>query len=208
MPRFQKRTIAGLGALLLLAAVGLISVGSYYRSTGTSPTGNATEVRLVDLDGQPFDLQKSSTGRLHVVVFVRSDCPVSNRMAPEVRELHKNFQPQGVDFYLIYVDPRESVDTIRAHLREYEYPCVGLRDPDHTLVAATKATITPEAVVFDGNWSQVYRGRINDQFEDFGKSKSAASKHDLRDAIEATLTGQPVAEPVTKAIGCYIDDLK
>ena len=65
-----------------------------------------------------------------------------------------------------------------------------LRDPDHTLVAATKATITPEAVVFDGNWSQVYRGRINDQFEDFGKSKPAASKHDLRDAIEATLAGQ------------------
>jgi cytochrome oxidase Cu insertion factor (SCO1/SenC/PrrC family) len=208
MPQFQKRTIAGLGALLLMAAVGFVSVGSYYRSTGPLSPRKDTEVRLVDLDGKPFDLQKSSTGRVHVVVFIRSDCPVSNRMAPEVRELHTAFQPQGVDFYLIYVDPRETTDAIRAHLQEYEYPCVGLRDPDHTLVAATKATITPEAVVFDDNWSQMYRGRINDQFEDFGKSKPAASKHDLRNAIEATLTGQQVAEPVTKAIGCYIDDLK
>jgi hypothetical protein len=185
-----------------------IGSGGCSRPSDFPSTAKGIEVRLLDLDGKPFDLKKSSTGRLHVVVFIRSDCPISNRMAPEVRKLYKTFQPQGVDFYLIYVDPREMADATRAHLREYEYPCVGLRDPDHTLVAATQATITPEAVVFDGNWSQVYRGRINDQFEDFGKSKPAASKHDLRDAIEATLTSQPVAEPVTKAIGCYIDDLK
>ena len=30
----------------------------------------------------------------------------------------------------------------------------------------------------------------------------------LADAIEATLAGQPVAEPVTKAVGCYIGDLE
>jgi hypothetical protein len=75
-------------------------------------------------------------------------------------------------------------------------------------VAEVGATVTPEAAVFDGNWNIVYRGRINDQFEDFGKSREKPTTHDLRDAIEATLTGRKIAEPNTKAVGCYIDDLK
>jgi hypothetical protein len=162
---------------------------------------------LLDLEGKPFNLRQASRGQVHVVILIRSDCPISNRMAPEVRELCTDFPTEGVDFYLVYVDPREASDAIRAHLQEYGYSCSALRDSDHALVAATKATVTPEAVVFDRNWAITYRGRINDQFEDFGKSREAPTKHDLRDAIAATLAGKPVAEPVTKAVGCYIEDL-
>jgi peroxiredoxin len=172
------------------------------------PSGKEKSSGLLDLDGKPFDLRKASTGRVHVVVFTRSDCPVSNRFAPEVRSLCEKFRPQGVDIYLIYVDPNEKPEAIRDHLREYKYPCPGLRDPKHALVAETKATVTPEAVVFDAKWRVTYRGRINDQYESLGKSRATPTKHDLNDAIEATLAGRPVAEPVTKAVGCYIDDLE
>jgi hypothetical protein len=129
-------------------------------------------------------------------------------MAPEVRELYQEFKPQDVDFYLIYVDPQETVAAIRDHLRDYKYPCTALRDSNHVLAGETGATVTPEAVVFDDQWSVVYRGRINDMYEDFGKSREVPTRRDLRDAIAATLAGKPVAEPETKAIGCYIGDLK
>jgi hypothetical protein len=165
-------------------------------------------MQLLDLHGQPFDLRRASKGRVHVVVFVRSDCPISNRSAPEVRELCTQFKSHGVDFYLIYVDPRETAEAIRTHLHDFEYTCPALRDMKHDLATATAATVTPEAVVFDSNWKVIYRGRINNQFEDFGKSREKATTHELHDAIEATLAGRPVAEPETKAIGCYIDDLK
>jgi hypothetical protein len=125
-----------------------------------------------------------------------------------VRELCKEFQAKGVDFFLIYVDPQETTGAIRDHLREYKYPCAALRDSNHAFAEGTGATVTPEAVVFNDKWSAVYRGRINDMYEDFGKSRSVATKRDLRDAIAATLAGKAVAEPVTKAIGCYISDLK
>jgi peroxiredoxin len=174
----------------------------------SSPASNADAFQLTDIDGKPFDMRRSSTGRVHVAVFVRSDCPISNRSAPEVRELCSTFQPQGVDMYLIYVDPRESAEAIHNHIREYEYTCPALRDSKHALATATEASVTPEAVVFDKDWKIVYRGRINNQFEDFGKSRENPTTHDLRDAIDATLAGRSVAEPVTKAIGCYIDDLK
>ena len=58
------------------------------------------------------------------------------------------------------------------------------------------------------NWKIAYRGRIDNWYSELGKSRSAATTHDLADAIEATLAGRPVAEPVTKAVGCYIEDLK
>jgi hypothetical protein len=216
MRRFETRAATALGATLVLAITSLVGLSGCSRggtaAADTMPTKMSSSenvaVHLLDLDDEPFDLHQSSKGRVHVVVFVRSDCPISNRMAPEVRELCASFQPQGVEFYLIYVDRREKPEAIRAHLHEYGYPCLALRDPDHTLVAETEATVTPEAVVFGSDWSIAYRGRINDQFEDFGKSREVPTKHDLRDAIAATLAGQPVAEPVTKAIGCYIDDLK
>ncbi len=122
--------------------------------------------------------------------------------------MYESLHAKGVDFYLVYVDPDEKPEAIREHLREFKYPCPGIRDPHHTLVAQTGATITPEAVVFNRDWKVTYRGRVNDLYVDLGTPRPAATKHDLQDAIIATLAGVPVAEPVTKAIGCYIGDLK
>jgi peroxiredoxin len=168
----------------------------------------ADDPYLLDLDGKYIDLANWNTGRIVVAIFTRSDCPISNRYAPDIRQLYENFHPLGVEFYLIYVDPQEQPDAIRSHLAEYEYPCPALRDPEHTLVAATGATVTPEAVVFNAKRSITYRGRIDDLYADFGKVRSAPTQHDLADALEATLAGRKIAEPVTKAVGCNIEDLK
>jgi hypothetical protein len=215
-----ERTVRALGCAALFMAVGVVggSVGCSgprgraAEAAAAAPTAGTTldtnSLRLVDLDGKPLDLRKSSVGRVHVVVFTRSDCPVSNQFAPEVRGLYERLHSQGVDFYLIYVDPNERPEVIREHLRQYEYPCAGLRDPDHSLVAQTGATVTPEAVVFDRDWRIAYRGRINDEYVEVGKSRTSSIRHDLQEAIEATLAGRPVAEPITRAVGCYIGDLR
>jgi peroxiredoxin len=170
------------------------------------PRLSQSMIRLLDLDGQSFDLwQKPHTAT--VVLFARSDCPISNRSAPEVRRLYDEFQARGVQFYLVYVDPREQPEAIRRHLQEYNYPCPALRDPKHTLVAHCGATITPEAVVFNQNRDMMYRGRIDDLYADFGEARTEATTHDLRDAIESTLSGREIANPRTKAVGCLIKDL-
>jgi hypothetical protein len=108
----------------------------------------------------------------------------------------------------VYVDPDESPDEIRRHLTEYKYPCAGLRDPSHTLVRATGVSVTPEAVVYNAAHDIVYRGRINNLYEAYGKARDAATTHDLADAIENTLAGNPVAERTVEAVGCPIADLR
>src|SRR4051794_38622914 len=103
----SKRLLRGLGWGALLTSVVLL-LGC---SGCSSPAGQAAEaaptagsslnpssLKLVDLDGKSFDLTRASEGRVHVVVFTRSDCPVSNQFAPEVRGLYEKLHPQGVDF--------------------------------------------------------------------------------------------------------------
>jgi hypothetical protein len=165
-------------------------------------------IHLVDLGGDKFDLWHQDPTPITVVLFTRTDCPISNRIAPEICRLHEIYHPRGVEFYLIYVDPSEQPQAIRRHLAEYGYPCQALRDPQHTLVAHCHATATPEAVVFNRNRVIIYQGRVSDLYADLGSARPQATAHDLADAIEATVQGQPVATPRTRAVGCAIADLK
>jgi len=165
-------------------------------------------VLLLDLNGETFDFRQREQGHCAVVVFTRVDCPISNRMAPEISRVFERFHPRDVDFYLIYVDPRESAGSIRQHLQEYHYSLPALRDPRHELVAYCNATVTPEAAVFGKDGAITYCGRITDQYAELGNPQPEPRTHDLADAIAATLAGQPVATPRSKAVGCSIADLK
>lgn len=161
----------------------------------------------LDLGGHVRD-PFAAAARARVFLFVRSDCPVTNRYAPELQRIAQEFAGRGVEFWLVYPDPAETAETIRKHLSEYHFPGEPLRDPQHRLVRHAHATIAPEAAVFDASGSVAYLGRIDDRFVDFGKSRPAPRTHDLEAAISAVLAGKPVAQPQTHAIGCYLADVK
>jgi hypothetical protein len=162
----------------------------------------------VDLDGRPVDPLAAAGARAVVLLFLRSDCPVSNRYAPEIQRLHNRFASRKVDFWLVYPDPQASPAQIRRHVEEYAYPGRVARDPDHALVSLAQAEVTPEAAVFLQRGRLVYRGRIDDRYVDFGKMRLAPTERNLEAALEAVLAGRRVAVPVTRAVGCFIGDLR
>ena len=82
-----------------------------------------------------------------------------------------------------------------------------LRTPDISLWEMHER-ITPEAAVFAPDREMVYRGRIDDRYVDFGKTRARATRHDLTDALEAVLAGESVPNPRTEAVGCFIADLR
>ncbi len=143
-----------------------------------------------------------------VLIFVSTECPISNRYAPEIRRLHEEFAMRGVRFRLVYPNPLDSEAAIARHLEEYGYPQIAERDPDHTLVKMAGATITPEAVAFDGRQRLVYRGRIDDRFVELGRERPSAARRDLRNALTAILAGKRVSPSQTQAVGCFIADMK
>ena len=145
---------------------------------------------------------------LTVLVFVSTDCPISNRYAPEITRLHAEFAAQGVRFRLVYPNPLDDEAAINTHIEAYGYPKVAVRDRAHELVKKTGATITPEAVVLDARDRVVYRGRIDDRFVELGRERPSPTTRDLRNAIAAGLAGRRVSPARTQAVGCFIADMK
>lgn len=144
-----------------------------------------------------------------VLIFVSTECPVSNRYAPEIQRLYRDFGARGIRFQLVYPNPADTPAAIQKHLQEYGYPSsIAVPDPTHALVKSAGATITPEAAVFDGENRLTYRGRIDDRFVELARERPAATTHDLRDALAAVLAGRPPDRPRTQAIGCFIADMR
>jgi len=162
----------------------------------------------VDLDGGEVELFAGSAARAIVLLFASPECPISNRLAPEVIRIHRDFAPRGVAFYLVYPELEVSADEAREHAEDYGYPFPALLDHGRELVEKAGATILSEVAVFSPAGEPLYRGRVNDRFVDFGKARPAPTRDDLREALEAILAGRPVSEPRTQAIGCFISPLE
>jgi hypothetical protein len=177
--------------LLIVLGLGAIVLGAETRG-------------IVDLEGREVD--PLARGTITVLLFTRTDCPISNRYAPEVRRLSERYAARGVTFWLVYPDARTTAEQIRKHLAEYGYPIDAVRDPRHALVEAAGVRVTPEAAVYAGG-RLVYHGRIDDRFPGFGQAREEPSSHDLAVALDAVLDGKDVATPVTEAVGCYLADL-
>jgi hypothetical protein len=164
-------------------------------------------IHVIDLEGHIVNPFADAGAKAVVFVFVCTDCPVANRYAPEVERLYEAYGQRRVSFWLVYADPREEPAKIRRHLKEYGYRVPALRDPEHRLVKRCGVTKTPEAVLFFPDGRQVYRGRIDDRFTDYGKSRTAPSRQDLREAIDCVLQGRPVPVATTQVVGCFIPEL-
>ena len=82
-----------------------------------------------------------------------------------------------------------------------------LLDKEQALAKQLKAKITPEAIVLSTNAETLYQGRINDLYLGPTKRQRAATTKDLRDALDAILSGKPVASPQREAQGCKISGL-
>jgi hypothetical protein len=143
-----------------------------------------------------------------VVLFIRHDCPVSNGYAPEVARIISAYSKRDVRFYLVHVDADLSAGDARAHAKEFRYPtdvAPLLLDGRQVLVTKLGATVTPEAAVVVEGGALAYRGRIDDKYYAYGRSRAEPTVRDLRAALDAVLEGKPVPAARTRAIGCPIE---
>ena len=139
-----------------------------------------------------------------LLLFVTSDCPISNFYAPEIQQLCAEYGRKGIACTLIYEDVGIDDAGIRKHLAEYGYHDMSTAiDRDRSIARRAGASITPQAVLLVDDQVR-YRGRIDNRYEAFGKPRRVVTARDLRDALEAVLAGRPVPNPETPALGCTI----
>ncbi|MCB9891453.1 MAG: redoxin domain-containing protein [Planctomycetes bacterium] len=164
-------------------------------------------LHLACLDRESIAPLEFGDGMPKLFVFTTIDCPIANAYAPELRSIFAEHRSR-VRCHLVHVDPDVSKDQARGHRDAYALDTTILFDPTHELVKRTGVSVTPEAALYDGRGNMVYRGRIDDLFPALGTRRRQAFHHDLRDALAAVLEGRPVPTPRTKAVGCYIADLR
>jgi len=170
---------------------------------GILAAGSAS-AQVRDMDGHPFT-PFTPSGKAHVLFFVATDCPVSNSYAPQIQRICKEYGEKGVSCSLSYEDVRVDPGTVRTHLQSYGYRDIPVAiDADRTLADRVHASITPEAFVIDARGMIRYQGRIDNLYSSLGKTRQVVTEHDLTNALDAVLSGRPVARTKTEAIGCFI----
>jgi len=159
---------------------------------------------LMDAQGKTHSSDELQNHQATVLVFVATDCPNANTYAPLLARMYREYSARGVLFLAVYSDPDDTAAKVQKHDAEYQIAYPGLLDPTQTLARQTGARSTPEAVILAPDGQELYRGRVDDRFMDYGKTRFQSAHQDLRDALDQILRGEPVKNPTTRVLGCAI----
>jgi thiol-disulfide isomerase/thioredoxin len=163
-----------------------------------------TVVTVPEASGRPYVSSEMKRHKATVFVFLATDCPNSNSYAPELIRLSKEYGDRGVAFYSVYSDSAETAAGVQKHDSDYRIPFPALMDSRQILAHQTGAMETPEAIVLSSDGKALYRGRIDDRFANYGRTRLHVDQHDLREALDDILAGTMVAHPYEPSLGCAI----
>ena len=168
------------------------------------PVPSTAPASWPDVDGLPQRPLATAERAATVLLFVATDCPISNGYTPEINRIAGEYGPKGVAFFAVHADLSVEPDAARTHAAEFGYRCPVLLDADQRLARRVGATVTPEAAVLGPDGRVAYLGRIDDLYAGYGKRRHAPTSRELRDALDAVLAGRPVARARVPGIGCEI----
>ena len=154
---------------------------------------------LEDYDGNNHSLSDYKDSVAILIIFIATECPVSNDYNERMENLYKEYREKGIAFIGINSNKAEDVERIRNHAKKNRLTFTILKDLQNIVADLFEASFTPEAYVLNGDHEVMYHGRI-----DNSRNKSNISVQDLKNALDEILKGMTVTKPRTKAFGCTI----
>jgi peroxiredoxin len=170
---------------------------------GDSLGGTPVSFNLQDFRGAWHRLDDTGKGKVVVLAFLGTECPLASLYAPRLGELARAYEKKGVAFFGVDSNPQDAPSDLSRFAREHELPFPLLKDVGNELADRLGVERTPEVFVLDEGRVVRYRGRVDDQFG-FGVHRPAPTRRDLAAAIEDLLAVRPVAMPRTEPVGCRI----
>ena len=172
----------------------------------------APDFRLPDVSGKFYQLDDFRDSPVLVIIFTCNHCPTAQAYEDRIIRFTKEYKDKGVSVVAImpnssyallleecgYSDLDDTYESmnIRAKDKGFNFPYLYDGDDEAVSVQYGPAA-TPHAFVFNRNRELCYVGRI-----DASEKPGTANAEDLRAAVDAVLTGKPVATPENKAFGC------
>lgn len=138
-------------------------------------------------------------GRVTVVAFYSTTCPISNAFNDRMSALFRDYAGKDVKFIFLNANANEMPADMIEHARSAGFTFPIYKDAGNKVADRFGATATPETFVIDAKNTVRYHGYIDD-----AQNPARVHAHGLRDALDAVLEDRPVANPETKAFGCTI----
>jgi hypothetical protein len=141
-----------------------------------------------------------------VYIFLLEDCTISQNCTAALRQLHKKYASESIQFVGLFPNRFSKKRSIRRFRKKYQIPFELRQDPHQAMARRVGATITPEVAVWNkGKDELVYLGRVDDTYAALGQRRTTATSHDLRDALQAIKEGRVPTVQRTKPVGCFIE---
>jgi peroxiredoxin len=167
----------------------------------------APDFRLPDTEGRMVSLRDEGSGApALLVVFMCNHCPYVKHVRKGFVELVKEYQKKGVKVVGISSNdaesyPDDSPEAMARDAKEHGYTFPYLYDERQEAAKAYRAACTPDFFLFDGQKRLAYRGQMDASRP--GNDFPVTGK-DLRGALDAVLSGNPVTGEQRPSLGCNI----
>ena len=162
-----------------------------------------------------FEL-KSTTGKVvstyHLsdksallIVVTCNHCPTALAYWPRIISLAKQYEEDNLGVLAINGNdssqkPMDSFAEMQRLASQYGVPFPYLHDESQQILKQLGAERTPEVFLFNARRELVYKGAIDDSWE----NEAAVMRVYLEDAIEFALDGLEIDYPEIPAVGCSI----
>lgn len=164
-----------------------------------------------------FELQDTVTGKtisltdfkdqkVLLVMFICRHCPYVQHIKDELTKLGKDYRDKEVGIVAISSNdadnyPEDSPDSLKEFAQEQEFEFPLLYDETQEVAKAYTAACTPDFFLFDAKRELVYRGQLDSSRPGNSEPNDGS---DLRSAIDAVLSGNPVNPNQKPSTGCNI----
>jgi len=171
------------------------------------PLGTAApDFRLPDTNGKIVSLADFENAPALLIVFMCNHCPYVKHIRQGLAQLGRDYLPRGAGIVGINSNdaanyPADSPAKMKEEMQVAGYTFPYLYDETQGVAKAYRAACTPDLYLFDKEKKLVYRGQFDDSRPGNGMRVTGM---DLRDALDAVLSGKPVEKEQIPSIGCNI----
>ncbi len=173
----------------------------------------APDFSLVGVDDKTYALKDFASSKVLAVVFTCNHCPEAYAARARIQETANFYKDKGVAVIAIsgndplalradelgYAPHGDSFPEMKLAATEANWTIPYLYDGENQAVTrAYGAQSTPHVFVFDADRKLRYTGRMDEGYRKAGP----VEKSQMRDAIDALLSGKEVTVPTTRSYGC------
>jgi peroxiredoxin len=156
--------------------------------------------------GDSVSLSNFAGSKALLVMFICQHCPFVIHVKPELAKIGQDYKSKGVGIVAISANdavkyPQDDPDHLKTMAQDLNLNYPLCYDESQEVARAYQAACTPDFFLFDSGFNLVYRGQLDSSRPGNDEPVTGA---DLRSALDAVLSGQPVPEKQMPSIGCNI----